>query len=160
MRKPPVVVIGAGQAGMQICDSLRKSGYEGGLVLIGEEPALPYQRPPLSKQFLKGSLDPERLQFRPAEYYVKNAVDLRLDQRVAAIDRQRRRVELAGGDAIVYEKLALATGTRVRLLQCPGAGLDGVHYIRTVEDSRKLRDRLAASQRVAAASRGCHSPSS
>lgn len=149
MRKPPVVVIGAGQAGMQICDSLRKSGYEGGLVLVGEEPALPYQRPPLSKQFLKGSLDPERLQFRPAEYYVKNAVDLRLDQRVAAIDRQRRCVELADGDAIVYEKLALATGTRVRLLQCPGAGLDGVHYIRTVEDSRKLRDRLAASQRVA-----------
>ncbi len=149
MSNPPVVVIGAGQAGMQICDSLRKSGYEGGLVLVGEEPALPYQRPPLSKQFLTGSLDPERLQFRPAAYYAKNAVDLRLDQRVVAIDRQRRCVELAGNDIIAYEKLALATGTRVRFLQCAGAELDGVHYIRTLEDSRHLRDCLATARRVA-----------
>jgi 3-phenylpropionate/trans-cinnamate dioxygenase ferredoxin reductase component len=149
MSNPAVVVIGAGQAGLQICDSLRKGGYEGGLVLIGEEPALPYQRPPLSKEFLKGAMDPVRLQFRPADFYEKIDVDLRLDQRVTAIDRQQRCVELANGHTVAYEKLALATGTRVRPLQCPGEELDGIHYLRTVADSGKLKDSLAASSRIA-----------
>ena len=149
MSELPVVVIGAGQAGMQICDSVRKAGYAGSLILIGEEASLPYQRPPLSKKFLTGTVDPERLLFRPADFYAKIDVELRLGERVSAIDRQQRTLTLAGDETLSYAKLALATGSRVRRLSCPGADLDGVLYVRTLEDGKSLHDRLIQSKRIA-----------
>ena len=133
---------------MQICDSLRKGGYAGPLVLIGEESSLPYQRPPLSKKFLTGTVDADRLLFRPADFYVKNDVDLRLGQRVCAIDRQQRTLTLDDGGTLTYSKLALATGSRVRTLSCPGADLDGVYYIRTLDDGKSLCERLTHAERI------------
>jgi 3-phenylpropionate/trans-cinnamate dioxygenase ferredoxin reductase subunit len=144
----PYIVIGAGQAGMQICDSLRKFGYAGELVLLGEEAVLPYQRPPLSKKFLGGELAPERLLFRPPSYYEKIAVDVRLGACVVSIDRGRQSVNLADGSLLRYDKLALATGTRVRPLTCPGSDCDGIYYVRTLEDSERLLARLATVSRM------------
>ena len=114
----PIVVIGAGQAGQQICDSLRKGGYDGHLMLIGDEASLPYQRPPLSKKFLTGSLQAERLLLRPASYYQQLKVDVHLNARVVSIDRGACRVRLASGEALTYSGLALATGTRIRPMVC------------------------------------------
>ncbi len=148
MSAHPIVVIGAGQAGMQICDSLRKGGYAGPLVLVGEESSLPYQRPPLSKKFLTGSVDAERLSFRPADFYAKIDVDLRLGKRVCALDRQQRTLSFDDGSTLAYAKLALATGSRVRTLSCPGADLEGVYYVRTLDDGKKLRERLTRAERV------------
>ena len=145
----PIIVVGAGQAGQQICDSLRRGGYDGALVLLGDEPLLPYQRPPLSKKFLTGSLEPERLLLRPASYYEKLEVGVRLGVAVSAIDRSRRLLELVSGEVLAYSKLALATGTRVRLLGMPGADLEGIHYIRTLADGIGLERALTHSTRVA-----------
>ena len=147
--KAPIVVIGAGQAGQQICDSLRRGGYEDGLVMIGDEPCLPYQRPPLSKKFLTGTLDAERLYLRPASYYEKQNVELRLDVRVERIERTTRSLYLSSGETLAYAGLALATGTRVRPLDVPGAADAEIHYIRSLADGQRLAARLAQVKRIA-----------
>ena len=147
-RPAPIVIVGAGQAGMQMCDVLRRRGFEGDLTLVGEESALPYQRPPLSKQFLGGDMAEERLFFRPRTYYEKHAVTIRLECRVEAVDRAAHEVVLAGGERLAYTKLGLATGTRVRRLPCPGGDLPGVHYVRTLDDSVSLRRALEHGHRV------------
>ena len=145
----PIVVVGAGQAGQQICESLRRGGYEGGLILIGDEPVLPYQRPPLSKKFLTGALEAERLSLRPASYYEKHKVELRLSTRVESIDRPARILRLAGGETLPYAGLAFTTGTRVRLLEVPGAEQAEIHYIRSLADGERLAARLPQVQRIA-----------
>lgn len=138
MSTPPYVVVGAGQAGLQICDSLRKEGYTGPLVLLGEEASLPYQRPPLSKKFLSGELEAERLLFRPQSYYDKIDVDVRLDVRVESLERKSHQLHLSDGSALRYARLALATGTRIRPLTCDGGDDARVHYVRTLDDSSAL----------------------
>lgn len=148
-RSAPIVVVGAGQAGQQICESLRRGGYEGGLVLVGDEPDLPYQRPPLSKKFLTGSLEAQRLYLRPASYYEKQQIELRLDVRVERIDRARCTVHLSGGETLQYSGLALTTGTRVRPLTVPGADKAEIHYIRSLADGQRLAARLPQVQRIA-----------
>ncbi|MEQ8662058.1 MAG: NAD(P)/FAD-dependent oxidoreductase, partial [Gammaproteobacteria bacterium] len=148
MSAAPYIVVGGGQAGLQVCDSLRKLGYAGELLLVAAEPVLPYQRPPLSKKYLGGELAAERLLFRPAAHYEKLAVDVRLAVTVTAIDRARREIECSDGTRLAYARLALATGTRVRQLQCPGAELDAVLYVRTLADSDALRARLTDAARV------------
>ncbi len=145
----PIVVVGAGQAGQQICESLRRGGYAGGLVMIGDEPVLPYQRPPLSKKFLTGALEAERLWLRPASYYEKQNVELRLHVRVERIDRATRTLHLAGGETLNYAGLALTTGTRVRPLAVPGAEQAEIHYIRSLADGQRLAARLPQVQRIA-----------
>jgi len=142
MSAAPFVVIGAGQAGLQVCDSLRKLGYAGELVLIGAEATLPYQRPPLSKKFLAGDLEAERLYFRPATYYAKLDVTLLLDREVHRIDREHHAIEFTDGLRLAYAKLALTTGARVRPLQGPGADCPDVFYVRTLDDGLRLRARL------------------
>lgn len=145
----PIVVVGAGQAGQQLCDSLRRGGYEGRLVLVGDEPVLPYQRPPLSKKFLTGALEAERLLLRPASFYEKASVELRLARRVTTIDRAARTLTLNDGEVLAWSGLALTTGTRIRPLSVPGAAEADVHYVRSLADGEALKARLATAERLA-----------
>ncbi|MBK8957144.1 MAG: FAD-dependent oxidoreductase [Proteobacteria bacterium] len=144
-----MIVVGAGQAGQQICDSLRKGGYDGHLMLLGDEPCLPYQRPPLSKKFLTGGLEAERLLLRPASWYEQQRIDVHLDTRVERIDRAACRLRLASGEALTYSGLALATGTRVRPVTVPGADAAGIHYVRSLADGQSLAAALSGARRVA-----------
>lgn len=149
---------------MQTVDSLRREGFEGGITLISEESWLPYQRPPLSKKYLAGALELERLFFRPEAFYADREVTLMLDTRVTAIDRVAGSVRLADGhrrghnadhkedhsnDSLSYDALVLATGARVRTLQVPGAQLPGVFTLRGLDDANALRARLAEAGSVA-----------
>ena len=143
-----ILIIGAGQAGLQIAESLRKGGYEGELCLVGEEAWPPYQRPPLSKKYLADDFADERLYFRPLEHYAKLKVDLRLDTRATAIDRTARQVTLASGETLAYDGLALTTGTRVRPLPVPGADHPAVCYLRGLADAHAIKSHLATARRV------------
>ncbi len=150
MAEPPIIVVGAGQAGLQIVDSLRRGGYSGRLMLIGDEKSLPYQRPPLSKQYMSENMSDDRLLFRPADYYEKKGVELILGEQVSAIDTQARTVVI-DGQTCEYAKLAITTGASVRHIPVPGAELEGVCYLRSVEDAQYIRTQLSSGpQRVAA----------
>jgi 3-phenylpropionate/trans-cinnamate dioxygenase ferredoxin reductase component len=142
MAEPVVAVVGAGQAGFQAASSLRQEGFAGRIVLIGDEPGLPYQRPPLSKSYLAGEHGFDELLLRPQNFYEKQDIELLTGQRIIRIDRTTRRVEIESGQAIAADHIVLATGARVRLLPVPGADLDGVFPLRTVADADILRDRL------------------
>ena len=143
-----VVIIGGGQAAMQTVDSLRREGFEGSITLVSEEPHLPYQRPPLSKKFLSGELEQARLFFRPEDFYTLRGVTLMLGTRVAEIDRIGTVVHTEDGRTVPYDALVLAVGARVRRLPVPGADLSGVHYLRTLDDSRAIAVELAGAGRV------------
>ncbi len=127
------VIIGAGHASAQLCESLRRGGFKGRIILIGEETWLPYQRPPLSKSYLLGDFARERLFVKPQSFYDENDIKLHLGQPATKIDRAKKTVTV-GNDLIAYDRLALLTGTRVRKLECPGAHLAGVHYVRGIDD--------------------------
>ena len=135
-----VVIAGAGHAAGQAVASLKQHKFGGRIILVGDEPYLPYQRPPLSKKFLAGELELERLYLRPERYYTEHDVELRLNTRVTAIDRDRKTLKLNDDSELAYSRLVLATGTRVRTLGMDGETLDGVHYLRTVDDVLALRD--------------------
>ncbi len=142
------VIVGAGQAGAQGAISLRQAGFEGEIIMLGAEPALPYQRPPLSKAYLKGELAEERLYLRPLAFYEKQNITLRLGERVRLIDRAGQKVITGKEEEIPYDKLLLATGAPPRRLQAPGAELYGVYYLRTLSDSDALRAILSCEGRV------------
>ena len=147
MTKGPVVIIGAGHAGFQLASSLRQSGFSEPIALLNDEGHLPYQRPPLSKAYLKGTGGPDSLMFRPDKFYQDQKIDLIAD-RAVAIDRAAHKVTLASGRSLDYGHLVLATGARNRLLDIPNANLDSVRYLRTLDESQSLRDHIAAGQRV------------
>ena len=129
-----VVVIGAGQAGASCVARLRAKGYEGRILLIGDEPVAPYQRPPLSKAYLLGEMEMERLLLRAPEFYTENAIELRLGQSVSAVDPAARTVTI-GGETIAYDDLVLATGSIPRRLPAAiGGDLKGVYTVRTLAD--------------------------
>jgi 3-phenylpropionate/trans-cinnamate dioxygenase ferredoxin reductase subunit len=117
-------------------------------VLVGDEAWLPYQRPPLSKRFLAGALPAERLYFKPADYYDASDIDVRLETRIAAVDREKRCVVTATGEKIGYDTLVLATGSRVRRIRVPGSELQGVHYLRCIDDVSRIRADLATARDV------------
>lgn len=144
----PVVVIGAGHAGFHLAAALRQAGYGGGITLIGDEPELPYQRPPLSKAALEVEADMSTLLHRPADFYMRERIEILKGERAVAIDRERRQVRLASGGACGYGALVLATGARNRRLAVPGAACDGVVYLRTVAEARALQVRLKAARRL------------
>jgi len=139
-----VVVIGAGQAAGQLVASLAQEGFRGSLTLVGDEPHLPYQRPPLSKKFLAGEIEMDRLSLKPAAFYDKTGARLLLGRRAMAIDRPARCLVLDDGSRLDYSTLVIATGSRPRKLALPGAALDGVFYLRTIADVSALRARFAA----------------
>jgi 3-phenylpropionate/trans-cinnamate dioxygenase ferredoxin reductase component len=143
-----IVIIGGGQAAAQASESLRKRGHTGSLTIIGDEGLLPYQRPPLSKKFLAGTFERDRLPFRHAAHYAEHAIDLRLGFAAVSIDRARRRVEIADGSHVEYDALLIATGTRPRVLPSPGAELAGVYSLRNVADVERLRPEVRAGRRA------------
>ena len=145
-----VVVVGAGQAAAQFVEALRRRGYGGAISVFGEEPWLPYQRPPLSKKYLAGGLPVDRLQLRQAAFYAEQKVDLHLGQTVTRLERSARQVRLADGSAHPYDALVLATGSRPRSLPLPGIDLGAVHVLRSIADADALRaDALRALDRPA-----------
>jgi 3-phenylpropionate/trans-cinnamate dioxygenase ferredoxin reductase subunit len=144
-----VVIVGAGQAGLETAVSLRSRGHEGAITLIGAEPGLPYQRPPLSKAVLAGTAVVAETILRPKAFFAQHQIELRASERAVAIDREARRVKLAGGASVAYDHLVLATGAVNRRLAVEGSEHDGVLALRTVEDAIELRGRLAGAERVA-----------
>ncbi len=143
-----IVIIGAGQAGSQAVDTLRREGFAGRLVLIGEEPWLPYQRPPLSKKYLAGELALDRLPFRHQAFYDEHRVELRLGRRAQRLEAAARRVTLDDGESIAYDRLLLCLGAVPRRLDCPGAELAGVHYLRSIADVERIRPDLRPGARL------------
>ncbi|GAA2900616.1 FAD-dependent oxidoreductase [Pseudonocardia halophobica] len=143
-----VVVVGAGLAGARAAEALRDGGFDGRITLIGAEPHRPYERPPLSKDYLQGRADRTSLDVRPAQWYLDNHVELQLDTLVTKIHRHAHELETAGGTRLPYDTLLLTTGARPRRLPVPGARLPGVQYLRTVDDSRQLRSALTPGSRV------------
>jgi len=147
-----VVIVGAGQAGAALAAKLRALGHQGSIAMIGEEPAPPYQRPPLSKAYLMGEMEEERLWLRAPEFYAENAIDLRLGQQVTAIDRAAKTVTAggtAGGETIPYDHLALTTGSTPRRLPAAiGGDLPGVYTVRTLADVDAMRAEFQPGRRV------------
>jgi 3-phenylpropionate/trans-cinnamate dioxygenase ferredoxin reductase component len=136
-----VVVVGAGHAGVQVADALRAGGYDGALTLVGDEPALPYQRPPLSKEHLALTETPA-LPLRSERFFRDNRIDLRTGVGVTALDRASRTVLLADGITLQYSALVLATGAVNRWPAVPGADLLGIHGLRTLDDAQAVRAKL------------------
>jgi len=143
----PVLIVGAGHAGFQVAASLRQLGIKDRVAIINDEAHLPYQRPPLSKAYLKGTGGPDSLMFRPRKFYDDQTIELIADHAVA-IDRAAHKLKLASGGVLDYGHLVLATGARNRLLDIPNAKLPNVRYLRILDDSEDLRARLASSKRV------------
>jgi 3-phenylpropionate/trans-cinnamate dioxygenase ferredoxin reductase subunit len=143
-----VVIAGAGHAAGQAAVTLRQKKFAGEIVVIGEEAYFPYQRPPLSKKFLAGEMQAERLYLKPAGFYADASIEVRLGTRVEAVDRGNRELTLCTGDRIAYDKLILATGAAVRRLSLPGTGLPGIHYLRTIEDVIAIREDMAGGRRL------------
>jgi 3-phenylpropionate/trans-cinnamate dioxygenase ferredoxin reductase component len=147
MTQGPVLIVGAGHAGFQLAASLRQHGFSERIGLINDEAHLPYQRPPLSKAYLKGEGRPDSLMFRPEKFYRDQNIEL-IAARAVSIDRAARRLSLASGAALDYGHLVLASGARNRLLDIPNANLKDVLYLRTLDESEALRQRIASAQRV------------
>jgi 3-phenylpropionate/trans-cinnamate dioxygenase ferredoxin reductase component len=143
-----VVIVGAGHAGGSAAAFLRQFGFEGDIVLVGEEPLAPYQRPPLSKAWLKGEADGESLLLRPESFYAENNVVLRLATRVAHIDRATKAVVLAGGENVAYDFLILATGSNARKLPIPGANDPSILELRTAAEADALKAALTPGQKL------------
>ncbi len=143
-----IVIAGGGQAAVQAVDTLRRKGFAGKLTVVGDEPWLPYQRPPLSKKYLAGALERERLLIRPAPFFAEHQVQTQLGRRVSEIAPREQHVRLDDGLVLPYDALVLATGSRPRRLPAPGADLAGVHYLRTIADADRIRAECAAGGRM------------
>ncbi len=144
-----IVVIGAGQAASSLMVKLRSQGFDGDIMLIGDEPHLPYQRPPLSKKYLAGEMPRERLLLRQAGWYEKNRIDIRLEQNAVRIDRAGKRVELSGGETVAYDRLALTTGARPRRLPpAVGGDLPNIFMMRVLADADALSAVMTKGRRI------------
>ena len=143
-----VVIAGAGHAAGQVFTSLRQLKFAGRITLIGDEPYLPYQRPPLSKKFLAGEITAERLYLKPASFYEDANVELHLDTTITAIDRDEKYLRVADGDSVAYDKLVLALGSRVRQLPIEGTELKRVHYLRSIADVKGIRKNMESGRRL------------
>ncbi|MER9643178.1 FAD-dependent oxidoreductase [Mesorhizobium sp. M0239] len=144
-----VVIVGTGQAALSCAVKLRDSGYDGAVTMLGDEPWLPYQRPPLSKAYLKGETTAERLEFRPQEFYAKAGIMVERGSSVSTVDRNSRSVGTSDGRSYSYSKLVLTTGSRARTLpEAMTDGLDGILTLRTIADANRLRSALASAKRI------------
>jgi len=143
-----ILIIGGGQAGAQAIDTLRREGFGGRLVLIGDEPELPYQRPPLSKKYLSGEMAADRLVFRHRSFYDEHRIELKLGALAVRLHPAARQVDLADGETLTYDRLLLGLGATSRLLTCPGAELPGVHYLRGLADVTPIQAGFKPGARV------------
>ena len=148
LRMSGVVIVGAGHGAGQVAASLRQKKYSSPVTMIGEEAWLPYQRPPLSKKYLAGEMPAERLYFKPESFYDAQDVTTRLGTRVTAIDRETKHVVTDAGDSVPYDDLVLATGSRARTMDVPGIDLDGIHYLRGIDDVDRIRSGFAAGREI------------
>ena len=139
------VIVGAGLAGAKAAETLRAEGFDGRLLLLGDEAERPYERPPLSKAYLRGETDRDSLYVHQESFYAAHGIELRPSTPVGAIDPGSRQVELVSGERISYERLLLATGATPRRLPLPGADLAGVQYLRTRSDADALAAAAAPS---------------
>ncbi len=143
-----IIIVGAGQAGMQCAESLRAEKFEGSITIIGDEAYAPYQRPPLSKAFLKGDISEERLAFRKPDFFETKNITLLTERRVIALDPRQKTVTLSDGASLAYDKLVLATGSRVRPLPNVDASMKGLHYVRDMEDAKGLKAAIATAHNI------------
>jgi 3-phenylpropionate/trans-cinnamate dioxygenase ferredoxin reductase subunit len=143
-----VVIVGASHAAVQAIDTLRREGHAGPIFLVGDEPHLPYNRPPLSKKYLAGELERDRLWLRSAQFYQQHRVETRFGVPVTAIDRGARRLRLGDGSELSYDSLILCVGGRPRRLEVPGHELAGIHLLRTIADVDAIRADLAGARRI------------
>lgn len=143
-----IVIAGGGQAAAATVMALRQGGYEGAITLVGAEPVPPYQRPPLSKTYMKGELGEERLYFKPSPWYEDNGVDLVLATRATGIDREARRLSIEHGGHVDYDTLVIATGARPRPLPVPGADLGGVYDLRSLADVERIQPNMIDGRRL------------
>ncbi len=148
MTDQTIAIIGASLAGAKAAESARTAGFDGRVVLVGDEPTAPYERPPLSKDVLRGDKDPDSASVHPDGFYDEHRIELITD-RAIALDVTARTIELTHGSAIRFDRAILATGAAPRRLDVPGADLDGVHYLRTVDDAARLRAAIRTGGRVA-----------
>ncbi len=144
----PIVIAGAGHAGVQAAASLRDDGYDGEIILLSDEKDLPYQRPPLSKAFLKGEMDIHGLPLRAEAYFRDQRIDLQLGVRADRVDRTAQTVDTSDGKLIGYGHLILASGARRRILDAPGVELPGVFNLRTIADATGIRERLGPGGKI------------
>ncbi|MDX6555398.1 MAG: 3-phenylpropionate/trans-cinnamate dioxygenase ferredoxin reductase component [Miltoncostaeaceae bacterium] len=144
-----IVIVGASLAGAKAAEALREEGYDGRVVLIGAEAELPYERPPLSKYYLRGESDREKARVHDAAFYAEKDIDLRTGTAVEAIDVAGRCVTLAGGESVAWDRLLLTTGAEPRRVPIPGADLEGVLSLRTLDDSDRLRAAIQGGGRLA-----------
>ena len=143
-----VAIAGAGHAAGQVVATLRQKKFDGSIILIGEEPWLPYQRPPLSKKFLAGELPAERLHFKPESFYDDPGIEVRLETRIDAVDCDGKTLQTTDGKTLAFDILVFATGARPRPLDLPGVELDGIHYLRTIADVTGIRSQLTEGARL------------
>jgi 3-phenylpropionate/trans-cinnamate dioxygenase ferredoxin reductase subunit len=146
--RPTFVIVGASLAGAIAAQTLREAGFDGRIVLLGEEKHRPYERPPLSKGYLQGTAERESIFVHPRGWYAEHEVELKVGDAVTTVDPSSRTVTPAAGNQLAYDKLLLATGSTPRRLSVPGADLNGVHYLRSVDDSDRIKTGLARAQRV------------
>ncbi|MGO4425720.1 NAD(P)/FAD-dependent oxidoreductase, partial [Streptomyces sp. MCAF7] len=140
MAQPTYLIVGASLAGAKAAEALRKGGFDGRIVLLGQEPEAPYERPPLSKGYLMGKQDRETIFVHPPQWYADNAIELRLGTTATALGPGGKSVTASTGETVGYDRLLLATGASPRRLPVPGADLDGVLYLRNVQDSERIKD--------------------
>src|SRR5579884_1385377 len=154
MSKQTFVIVGAGLAGAKAAQELRERGYDGRIVLIGAEAERPYERPPLSKDYLRGESEREKAYVHSPGFYEEQAIELITGRAVAAIDPGASCLLLEDNRELAYDRLLLTTGAEPRRLAVPGAELDGIHYLRSCADCDALRARLDAGGRVAVVGAG------
>lgn len=145
---PTCVIVGANLAGASAAETLRREGYAGKITLLGAEPEWPYERPPLSKGFLRGEVTAQKLTLHDGQFYADQQIEVRLGARAVALDAAQRALTLADGTTLVGDHILIATGTEPRRLTCQGADLAGVHYLRTVADARAIAADLAPGRRL------------
>jgi 3-phenylpropionate/trans-cinnamate dioxygenase ferredoxin reductase subunit len=146
--KPSFIIVGGGMAGALAAQTVREEGFDGTITMVGQEQHDPYERPPLSKDYLQGKADRDSIFVQPEQWYAEHAVELRLGSAVTSLDPTSRILTTATGTPLSYNKLLLATGSKPRRLGVPGADLDGVYYLRNVEDSERIKIEFTKARRA------------